>query len=445
MKPAHLASLVIAGLALAPASARANGRFPDAQQLVVDPGDGNHIAVQTTYGFIVTRNGGDNWTWSCEQAASYSGILDPPIAIVDGGVLLAAVFDGLSVTSPDGCDYAFVGGDLADRFFVDVSTLKQDATRAIALSSDGLGGNTFDTQVFKSTDAAGSWQKHGVALPPSFLGFTLDAALDDEELIYLSGFDVITSSSYVGSLAVTTDGGATWALKPIPGSENDSGPYIAAIDPNDHDTLYVRLDSLEGVLLVTHDQGDTWETIFEGQGSLLGFALSPDGSEVRVGGDVDGIWGASTADFEFTLVNDASVRCLTWTGDALFACGREALDEFTVAKSFDGGTTFEAIHHLSCLDGPDPACAAGTTIADECTGPWAAQQQIIQTDLCEPAVGGAGAGGGGAGGAPAGDDSDDGCSCRAVAPATPWRGGAPGLAFLALAGLSLAARVTRRR
>lgn len=439
MNARKVATLTLAVLAMTPQAARANGRFPDAQQLVVDPGDADHIAVQTTYGFIITRNGGGNWTWTCEQAAAYSGILDPPIAIVDGGVLLAAVFDGLSVTTPDGCDYAFIGGDLSDRFFVDVSTLKQDPTRAIALSSDGLGGNNFDTQVFATTDAAATWAKRGVALPPSFLGFTLDAALDDEDLIYLSGFDVVTSSSYVGSLAVTTDGGATWELKPIPGSQNDAGPYIAAIDPNDHDTVYVRLDSLEGVLLVTHDQGDTWETIFEGQGSLLGFALSPDGSEVRVGGDVDGIWGASTGNYEFEKVNDVTVRCLTWTGDALFACGREAEDEFTVAKSFDGGVTFEPIHHLSCLDGPDPACGTGTTVADECTEPWAAQQQQIRTDLCEPT---GGAGGGSTGGGSPVDDGgdDDGCSCREAAAPTPWSSAAPWLI-----GLSLALLFSRRR
>ncbi len=438
MSVGKITALSLAVLAMTPQVARANGRFPDAQQLVVDAGDADHIAVQTTYGFIITRNGGANWTWSCEQAAKYSGILDPPIAIVDGGVLLAAVFDGLSVTSPDGCDYTFVEGDLLGRFFVDVSTMKQDPTHAIALSSDGLGGNNFDTQVWQSTDAAATWQKRGVALPTSFLGFTLDAALDDEDLIYLSGFDVITSSSYVGSLAVSSDGGETWQLKPIPGSQNDAGPYIAAIDPNDHDTVYVRLDSLAGVLLVTHDQGDSWETIFEGQGSLLGFALSPDGSEVRVGGDVDGIWGASTSDHAFEAVNDVAVRCLTWAGDTLFACGREALDEFTVAKSLDGGITFEPIHHLSCLDGPDPACEAGTTIADECTGPWAAQQQIIQTDLCEP-VGGAGGAGTG-GGAPSSDDGDDGCSCRQAAAAKGSSGAALWLAGLSLAGLSLRRR-----
>ena len=439
MNAAKLLALPLAVLALAPATARANGRFPDAQQLVVDPGDADHITVQTTYGFIITRNGGGNWTWSCEQAASYSGILDPPIAIVDGGVLLAAVFDGLSVASPDGCNYAFVGGDLLDRFFVDVSTLKQDPTHVIALSSDGLGGNTFDTQVWASNDAAATFQKRGVALPESFLGFTLDAAIDDEDLIYLSGFDVVTSSSYVGSLAVTTDGGATWELKPIPGSENDSGPYIAAIDPNDHDTVYVRLDSLKGQLLVTHDQGDNWETIFEGQGSLLGFALSPDGSEVRVGGDVDGIWGAPTSTFEFESVNDVAVRCLTWTSDALYACGREALDEFTVAKSLDGGVTFEPIHHLSCLDGPDPACESGTTIYDECTEPWAAQQQIIQTELCEAAAGGGGAGGGGGAPAADGDDAGDGCSCRdAAANRAGWS------SVLWLSGISLLLFARRR-
>ncbi len=398
-------------------AALANGRFPDAQQLVVDPSDDAHIAVQTTYGFIITRNAGASWVWSCEQAASYSGILDPPIAIVEAGVLLAAVFDGLSVTSPDGCDYSFVGGELADRFFVDVSTLKQDPSKAIALSSDGLGMNQFDTRVWKTEDGAASFTQLGAALPASYLAFTLDAAPDDEDLVYLSGFDVISSTVYQGALAVSTDAGASWTLKPIPGSGNDAGPYIAAIDPNDHDTVYVRLASLEGQLLVTHDAGDTWETIFQGEGALLGFALSPDGGQVRVGGDVDGIWASPTSDFQFEQVNTVGVRCLTWAReDLLYACAREAFADFTVGKSSDGGITFEPLHHLSCLDGPDPSCPAGSTIAAECTGPWAAQKQILQTETCETASGGGGSGAGGQGGSGgAGTDADDdGCGCRAA-------------------------------
>ncbi|MBK8942578.1 MAG: hypothetical protein IPM79_34535 [Polyangiaceae bacterium] len=439
-----LSAAMAAALAAAPGGAAANGRFPDAQQLVVAPTDPSHMAVQVTYGFIHTRDAGASWQWTCEDAASYGGVLDPPIALLDSGAMIAGVFDGLAVTSPDGCSVGLVPGELDGRFMVDVSTIKTDPSRAIALSSDGLGSEGFDTRLWKTVDSAVTWAQLGVALPSDFLAFTVDAAPDDEDLLYVSGFTVAGSNDYVGSLAISTDAGATWTVKPIPGSANASGPYIAAIDPLDHDTVFVRLASLAGVLLVSHDAGDTWETVFEAQGALLGFALSPDGERVAVGGDVDGIWVASTSDLTFEQVNALGVRCLTWTPDALFACAREATAGFTVGKSVDEGTTFEAIHHLSCLEGPDPACADGTTIPEVCSGPWAATQQIIgATDCGEGGAGGGEGGAGGEGGSGGGGDSTDGCSCGASGSSATGLG----VACIALLTLALGGRgrAPRRR
>ncbi|MFO0550533.1 MAG: MYXO-CTERM sorting domain-containing protein [Polyangiaceae bacterium] len=433
------AGLALAGVGLS--TAHANGRFPDAQQLVVAKDDETHIAVETTYGLIQTRDAGGKWTWACEDAVGYGGMLDPPIALVDSGALVVGVFGGLSISSPDGCSYAFVGGDLTDRYFVDVSAMKGDPSHAIAMSSDGLGSSMFDTQVWKSTDSAVTWSKLGVALPSDFLGLTLDAAPTDEDLLYLSGFQ-ITGNDYVGMLAVSTDAGANWQLKPIMGSANDSGPYIAAIDPVDPQTVYVRLASLAGKLVVTHDGGDTWSTVFEAQGSLLGFALSPDGSKIVVGGPDDGLHKASTSDYAFTKLSELHVRCLTWTPSALYACGREAFDDFTVGKSLDEGATFEPIHHVSCLVGPDPSCEAASTVSEVCPGPWAAQKELLQTDTCNATGGAGGTGAGGTGGTGNGGASDDdGCSCS-----TPRSGDGTSAAWLLLvAGAALAVSRAARR
>lgn len=441
-RSSHGVALVAFALAtLGASSAHANGRFPDALQLVVAPNDESHIAVQTTYGFIHTRDHGARWTWTCEDAAFYSGVLDPPIALMESGALIAGVFDGLVQSSPDACDWSLLGGDLATRFFVDVSTIKQAPSHAIALASNGKGMNTFDTQVFATTDNGATWAKRGAALPTNFLGLTLDAASDDEDLLYLSGFEVLSSSNYVGTLAVSSDGGATWELRPIDGSANEAGPYIAAIDPVDHDTLYVRLASLEGRLLVTHDAGASWTQIYQAPDKLLGFALSPDGSEVRVGGPDSGLFGSKTDAFDFQKVNEVGVRCLTWTTGGLYVCAREAFAEYTVGESQDKGTTFTPLHHLYCLDGPDASCAADSNVQSICAGPWAAQKQLLGTDQC--GAGGAGtggAGGAGAGGAGAGG-SDDGCSCATSGDRDTRNAGL----WFGLFALGVAARRGRRR
>jgi hypothetical protein len=415
---------------LAPLEAHANGRFPDAQQLVVNPENPNDIAVQTTYGFIHSLDGGTSWQWTCEEAAFYGGILDPPIALMGNGVLLAGVFDGLVISTPDKCDYALVPGELADKYVVDVSALKSATDSAIVIHSNGLGGSMFETRVFSTSDGGLSWSKQGQSLPTNFLGLTLDAAPSDASVLYVSGFEVVSSSEYVGKLALSLDGGETWTIKPIPNSLNDSGPYLAAIDPASPGTAYLRLASLAGRLLVTKDYGDSWQEVFTGKGKLLGFALSPDGSELRVGGDEDGIWGANTSDFAFAQVNEVGVRCLTWTNDALFVCGREAAAEFTIGKSQDGGTTIEAIHHLPCLEGPDPNCADDSSIQSACPAPWAAQKQILQTDTCAPV--GSSTNSSSSGSTTGGDDGGSGgCQCRYDQPNK--KAGALSLLFVAVA------------
>ncbi len=401
------AATVLAGL-VAPNVALANGRFPSAEQLVVDPTDPNHIAVQVTYGFINTRDGGVSWTWTCEDAAGYGGVLDPPIALLDQGVLIAGVFDGLVVASPDGCSLAF-DPTLQGKFVVDVSASKNDPRRAIAIHSNGLGQNQFDTRLWASADGGTTWAQAGAALPADFLALTADAAPSNEQRVYLSGFVIESSDSYVGSLARSSDGGQTWEIVDIPGSANNSGPYLAAVDPNDPDTIYVRLDGDIGQLLVSRDAGDTWETVYTATSRLLGFALSADGSKVRVGTETDGIHAASSTDLAFTQVSTLGTRCLTWSGDVLYACAKEAVAGFTIGKSLDGGVTFEPIHHLSCLAGPDPSCHASTTVATSCISKWAAQKQILQTNLCEDPSGTTSGTGGGGGG-----DEGDGCDCTSA-------------------------------
>ena len=58
-------------------------------------------------------------------------------------------------------------------------------------------------------------------------------------------------------------------------------------------------------------------------GNMLGFALSPDGATVAVGGDTGGIWTAPTDTLAFTKVSTVGAKCLTWTNEGLYACGND--------------------------------------------------------------------------------------------------------------------------
>ena len=55
MRASALALAIASGVALLPWPARANGRFPAAQYVVLGPGArGDHIALRTTFGLIVS-------------------------------------------------------------------------------------------------------------------------------------------------------------------------------------------------------------------------------------------------------------------------------------------------------------------------------------------------------------------------------------------------------
>jgi hypothetical protein len=55
------AAVSAAGVLAFSLSAQANGRFPSAGHVEVDPADPAHIVLRATYGLVVTRDGGSRW------------------------------------------------------------------------------------------------------------------------------------------------------------------------------------------------------------------------------------------------------------------------------------------------------------------------------------------------------------------------------------------------
>ena len=384
---------VVAGLV--PATAVANGRFPAANQIVVDPSDPNHIVVRTTYGILVSTDGGKVWDWICEQAVEWTGQYDPPVTLSKNGTLIAGIYDHLGVGTQGGCAWARPQ-PLEQKNVIDVSTQKNDTQVVVALTSNAMAAGMFVTQVWRSADNGAAWAKVGNDLPTDFVGTTLDVAPSDPKFIIASGQ---IGKGGPGVLQVSSDDGMSWVKRDIPGTDIDHVPYIAAIDPLDPLKIYVRLTGAQGVLLATSDGGVSWTNVFTGQGILKGFALSPDGSSILAGGETDGIHQISTSDFTEVQISAVHAQCLVWTESGIFACGPEAKDGFTVGKSVDGGKTFTPLNLLACVRGP-LACDAATDVGMACPAVWPLTAELLDTASCTMGMGGAGgAGGGDSGGA----------------------------------------------
>lgn len=430
-----LAAAAALSVALSTGAAHANGRYPAAGLVALDPTDPLHIVVRATYGVLSTTDGGTTWRWFCEQAVGFGDNEDPMLAFTSNGTLLAGVFKGLSVSTDDGCNWSFIGGELEGRYAVDLSTEKLSPERAVAIVSNGVGGGKFKTQVYETLDNGTTWTQAGVNLSEDFLGLTIDAAPSNPQRLYASGR--FGAPDYLGAVERSDDRGATWQRFDIPQADDKHPPYLSAVDPNDPDVLYVRLDAAEGdLLVVSKDGGQTWEQIFEGTAGLLGFALSPDGTKVAVGGDKDGLWMAPSDTLEFTKVSGVGVKCLTWTDGLLYACADEFKDGFHVGVSKNEGKTFEAIEHLN--QACPMECPGDSKVGEFCPIQWGSVALTIDATSCDEAPDGGTSTSSGASSTGTSNDGggDGGCGIAG--------GGAAGGALL-FAAAALTAGLRRRK
>ena len=436
---AAAAAVTLAGL-----PALANGRFPAAGLVAIDPSDPTHLIVRTTYGLTISHDSGAHWGWVCEAAIGYGGTEDPMVAITKDGSIIAGIFEGMSVSHDQGCQWDFAQAGLKDRYVIDLSTERANPQNAVLLISNSVGGSMFLTEMWETKDNAAIWTVAGVDMPADFLGLTLDAAPSDPNRVYVSGR--YGKPGYDGALERTNDRGKTWQKLLIPGSNDLALPYISAIDPQNPDIVYVRLDSNNtDQLVVTKDGGATWTSIFTSTGNLLGFAISPDGSTIAVGGDTDGLWTAPSSTLAFTKVSKVSTRCLTWTTAGLYACADEFVDGFAVGVSANQGKTFTPVMHLQELCGPI-ACGAATTNGSMCPDAWGATKLSIGGATCDGASTSTGAStatgatSSGSTGSISSGGSSGGCSVGA-----PSRAAGAVIPALALAGAALARRRRRGR
>ena len=425
----------------------ANGKFPAADQLVVDPSDPSHIATMTTFGVLTTSNTGADWDLICEPAAMYLDV-EPGVAFTAQGTLILGLTSGVGVGRAGGCDWTLAGGPTDPVIDVTRSLSEADASFAV---SQGAGA----AQVWASGDDAQTFAVVGVPLPAGVRVLTIDVAPTDGDVIYVSGVD--TTNNNVGQLLRSGDRGMTWTAYDVPNSDEIYAPFIGAMDPVDPDIVYLRSSGGPGRVYVTQNGGVQIDQIYESQvGNMLGFALSPDGNTLLIAPEFEGLFRASTSDFSFSMVSEVAVRCLTWTQDALYVCVNQMLlnDGYVVGASQDAGDNITPLVSLECVRGILD-CDAGTSVAQQCPALWPMLAEQLMSDTCGAGgAGGAGIGGqggraeggaGATGGAQPPANGDDGCSCRVVAPPRHKPLGAVWHVAVAFMSIMIGRRMSHRR
>ncbi len=443
--PLLLGAALAAPVLLSPKTAAANGRFPLADQLVVDPSYPAHLVLRTTYGIVESSDAGAYWSWICEAAVGYGGTQDPAMGVMADGTILAGVFEGLAVSHDRGCSWSFAADPLSAEYAIDVSVHRDDPSRAVAITSTGTGSG-FHVIVAETKDNGVTWAQAGNALMNDLIALTVDVTPSQPDRIYVSG---LVGKALAPALERSDDRGLNWTRTYLDAAYAKGSPFIAAIDPQNPDRVYLRLSgtTADGMpldrLLVSDDGAATFKEVYAGAGDLLGFALSPDGKRVAIGGPKDGIHIADAADLVFQQVSTIYTRCLTWTAAGLYACANEFQDGFTLGLSKDEGKTFTSIYHLKDICPLE--CPAGAKTPNACKESWPgiAATLGIEAGACGSAATTSSSATSGGASSSSSDGSDDGgCGCRLGA--SPREEAA--LASLAGAlGLACARRARKRR
>src|SRR6478609_2818722 len=115
-------------------SALANGRYPRADQLLVDPSDATHLVLRATFGVLLSHDAGRSWGWVCEAGLGYTGDVDPALAVFADGSVAVAYPRDLLVSHDSGCEWASAFSKSAKESFVDATLDAGDPTQAIFLS-----------------------------------------------------------------------------------------------------------------------------------------------------------------------------------------------------------------------------------------------------------------------------------------------------------------------
>jgi hypothetical protein len=366
-------------------AASANGRIPASSAFAFDPSSQDTIYMRTTFGVLVSHDGGNAWDWICERTLGFSGPEDPSLGVFSNGTLAATLFEGLAVTTDKACTFNLVQGALAKQVFIDIAVKKKDPTKAVVITSgyanmtDDAGNALFSNKVFISTDSGATWTQKGNDVDPSLLLETIDWSDVDPNRMYISGGRG-SGASVQGVILESDDGGGTWIEHDLSLVAKERAPFIAALDPKSADTLYVRTggSQTDGArLLVSTDAAKTFKEVLKTTGPMLGFALSEDGTKIFAGGPgaaggsvTDGVLAASTSDFMFTKKSSIQIQCLAYRQGQLWACSNE-FSGFTAGVSMDDGATFQPRLHLSDVRGP-LACPSGTPTDQYCTADWPA-------------------------------------------------------------------------
>jgi len=314
--------------------AEANGRSPSSVSVHLRTGSATDLAVWTTWGLLISRDGSDGFRWMCESSLKVGGAFDPDIVFRADGSLVATSFEGLLVNR-DGCEFGASG--LGLKFVTSVAEGPDGALYAGVVERE-------DSKIYKSTDGGKTFP---TSAEPGMLNDwweSIEVAPSNPQRVYASGY---RSDGQVKTHLIyrSDDGGATFTPPlpiPQPVASLSSDLEIAAISPANPDLVYVRVTYANGNTIGDRffrsaNAGQTWAEVLFVPDSVPGFVARRNG-EVLAASVMSGTWRSADGIAFTKQATSLQTQCMTERADGtLLACAQNfAPDNMSIGSSTDG-------------------------------------------------------------------------------------------------------------
>jgi hypothetical protein len=365
----------------------------DAQSIHVR---GQDVVVGTSFGMIVSHDGGGTWHWFCPNAVHYGGQYAPDYQITSNGVY-ATSFDGLIAMS-DGCSFGATG--FGTTFF---SRLAQGSDGALYAAA----ADASDGKIYKSTNGGASFPSSAA---PGVAGDWWDSIIvapSNAQRVYLSGYRLVlrctAGSGNAGAtctgnqdctnngncepqkdqlLFASSDGAASFSPLATTAfaTTMNSVLDVVAVDAADADRVYAMVTMVNATngsdLYRSDNAGGTWTKILTTTDNRMSVVARANGQLVAAW--QSGIARVSTdhGDTWTPIGCDVHINCLAENAAGeLWACTHNYADFVSIpSDGFGLMKTTDLVEWsgvLSFADIGGPAsCAAGTVEHDMCAGQW---------------------------------------------------------------------------
>lgn len=373
---------------LASTAAHANGQTPETNGVFFYAGDPHALYVSTTFGLVVSRDEGCTFHWVCESNVGYGGTQQPRFAIAGDGAVFAATYGGLRVSRDGGCSFQTATGELPEtdpnRVAGWVDALTIGPTGHVWAATAQVGSQN---EIFRSIDNGVTFEPLG-GMSATIGWRSLAVAPSDAQRVYATGYQpgmtladggVMPNRAY---LVHTDDGGASWIPAPIVGTEYGPTLRAVAVDPQNADVVYVVAEGENpptgDKLYRSADAGITLTQVLATDDRIRDVVI--DGARVIVASQYRGSFVSTDGGQTFAALAGApQLGCLTRRADGvLFGCANNFdPDNMAIARSIDGGATWQKVWRIAELAGP-LACAPGTPQYDDCA---TLQWPYLQTQL----------------------------------------------------------------